>query len=211
MIVQLLKLEWQIPYLYTMNFLAHIYLSGNDEGLIIGNFIADSIKGSKYTAYPLSIQRGILLHRAIDFFTDSHPIVRASTKRLHKHHSHYSGVIVDMFYDHFLAKNWKDYSEEPLETYISSFYEMIQFNYEILPARVQRMIPHMVSNNWLLSYRTMDGIAHILWQMNQRAKGKAKMDLAILDLEMHYDTFEKEFTHFFVELIDFTQNKLKEL
>lgn len=205
------KYDRQIPYLYAMNFLAHIYLSGNDEGIIIGNFIADSIKGNKYQSYPAPIQRGILLHRAIDSFTDNHPIVRQSTKRLHQHHSHYSGVIVDMFYDHFLAKNWDDYSAEPLESYIASFYKLIKFNYDLLPSRIQRMMPHMITNNWLLSYRSMDGIAGILWQMNQRAKGKARMDTAIVDLEKHYEVFEKEFTQFFDELIDFTQHKLKEI
>lgn len=194
-----------------MNFLAHIYLSEKDEGLTIGNFIADSIKGRKYTSYPESIQRGILLHRAIDSFTDTHPIVRQSTKRLHKHHGHYSGVIVDMFYDHFLAKNWDQYCKESLESYVDAFYEMIKSNYELLPSRIQRMIPHMVSNNWLVTYRSMDGIANILWQMNQRTKGKAHMDTAILDLEKHYEAFEEEFTAFFKELIAFSKNKLKEL
>ncbi len=98
-----------------MNFLAHIYLSGNDTDLIIGNFIADGIKGKKYKKFSPGIQKGILLHREIDTFTDAHPIVRQSTKRLHKNYGHYSGIIVDILYDHFLAKNWSRYSDVPLE------------------------------------------------------------------------------------------------
>jgi len=106
-----------------MNFLAHIYLSGNNKNVTLGNFIADSIKGKKYQNFPKDIQTGILLHRAIDSYTDAHPVFKQSTKRLHKKYSHFSGVIVDIFYDHFLAKNWNDYSEIPLDTYTYNFYE----------------------------------------------------------------------------------------
>ena len=87
-----------------MNYLAHVYLSGSDQNIMIGNFIADSIKGSKYLEYPIAIQKGILLHRKIDSFTDHHPSFRNSTKKLHQRYGHYSGIIVDIFYDHFLAK-----------------------------------------------------------------------------------------------------------
>ncbi|MGB3774600.1 MAG: DUF479 domain-containing protein, partial [Leeuwenhoekiella sp.] len=96
-----------------MNFLAHIYLSQYDEQVTIGNFIADGIKGSKYKQFPIPIQKGILLHRSIDAYTDAHHLVRKSTKRLHPHYHHYSGIIVDIFYDHFLAKNWSSYSDIP--------------------------------------------------------------------------------------------------
>jgi len=89
-----------------MNFLAHIYLSFDDDEITIGNFIADSIRGNKYKHLPERVQKGIFLHREIDTYTDAHSIVRKSTKRLHKNYSHYSGIIVDIFYDHYLAKNW---------------------------------------------------------------------------------------------------------
>lgn len=194
-----------------MNFLAHIYLSGNDEGVIIGNFIADGIKGKKYKVFPETIQRGILLHRAIDSYTDAHPIVKQSTARLHKNYSHYSGVIVDILYDHFLAKNWNKYHESNLEVYIENFYELLRKNFEILPLRIQRMVPIMISQNWLLSYQSTEGIAKILSQMNVRTKGKSKMNLAILELEKYYEDFEEEFNTFFAELIIYTQNKLSEL
>ncbi|MEX0290603.1 MAG: DUF479 domain-containing protein, partial [Flavobacteriaceae bacterium] len=94
-----------------MNFLAHIYLSFGDDEITIGNFIADSIRGKKYKHLPERVQKGVILHRAIDTFTDAHPTVRQSSKRLHENYSHYSRVIVDIFYDHFLAKNWKNYSD----------------------------------------------------------------------------------------------------
>ncbi|MEZ4874773.1 MAG: acyl carrier protein phosphodiesterase [Flavobacteriaceae bacterium] len=194
-----------------MNFLAHIYLSGTNEGVMIGNFIADGIKGKKYQAFPPSIQKGILLHRAIDSYTDAHPIVKQSTARLHKNYGHYSGVIVDILYDHFLAKNWKKYSDIPLEIYVDQFYHLLKENYELLPSRIQRMIPMMVADNWLVSYATVDGIARILSQMNLRTKGKSKMNLAILELEKYYDAFEEEFTSFFNELMAYSQHKVTQL
>ena len=92
-----------------MNFLAHIYLSGNNKEITIGNFIADGIRGKDYKKYPEAIQTGILLHRQIDTFTDAHKTVRQSTKRLHENYGHYSGVIVDILYDHFLAFYNKDH------------------------------------------------------------------------------------------------------
>ena len=194
-----------------MNFLAHVYLSGTEEGIIIGNFIADGIKGKKYKVFPESIQKGILLHRAIDSYTDKHPIVKQSTARLHQNYGHYSGVIVDILYDHYLAKNWKKYHKVPLATFVENFYELLRKNYEILPARIQKMMPIMISQNWLLSYETTEGIAKILSQMNIRTKGKSKMNLAILELEKYYDDFEEEFESFFTELIAHSQNKLAQL
>lgn len=194
-----------------MNFLAHIYLSGDDEGIILGNFIADGIKGKKYLKYPKKIQKGIILHRGIDSFTDQHPTVRLSTARLHKNYGHYSGVIVDILYDHFLAKNWKKYHPRPLDKYVSDFYQLLRSNFEILPSRIQRMMPYMISDNWLLSYASVPGISKILNQMNIRTKRVSKMNFAVLELETYYAEFEAEFTSFFSELINFSDNKLKEL
>lgn len=193
-----------------MNFLAHIYLSGNDESVIIGNFIADGIKGKRYLRYPPAIAKGILLHRAIDSFTDAHPTVHQSTARLHKNYGHYSGVIVDILYDHFLAKNWSKYSEVPLDEYVADFYKLLRKNFTMLPARIQRMMPYMIADNWLLSYATVEGISKILAQMNVRTKGVSKMNLAVAELEAYYDEFEAEFTSFFDELIAFSHQKLKE-
>jgi acyl carrier protein phosphodiesterase len=194
-----------------MNFLAHIYLSGEDEGITIGNFIADGIKGKKYMKYPAKIQKGILLHRSIDSYTDHHPTVRLSTARLHKNYGHYSGVIVDILYDHYLAKNWTNYHSTPLEKYIEDFYELLRSSYEILPSRIKKMMPYMISDNWLLSYATVPGISKILSQMNVRTRGVSKMNFAVLELEEYYSEFEDEFTSFFADLITHAENKLIEL
>ncbi len=194
-----------------MNFLAHIYLSGEEEGVILGNFIADGIKGKRYLKYPPEIAKGILLHRAIDSFTDAHPTVHQSTARLHKNYSHYSGVIVDILYDHFLAKNWHRYSKKPLEQYVQDFYSLLRENFTVLPPRIQRMMPYMIADNWLLSYATVEGISKILEQMNVRTKGVSKMNLAVMELRQFYPEFEQEFTSFFEELILFSNQKRMEL
>ena len=179
--------------------------------MTLGNFIADGIKGRRYLKYPPKIQKGILLHRAIDSYTDAHPTVRQSTKRLHENYGHYSGVIVDILYDHFLAKNWSLYHEMPLEEYVNNFYNLLRDNFEILPARIQRMMPYMISDNWLLSYASVQGISTILSQMNVRTKNRSRMNFAVLELEEFYDEFEAEFTSFFDDLISYTKNKLQEL
>jgi acyl carrier protein phosphodiesterase len=194
-----------------MNFLAHIYLSGDDTEIAIGNFISDSVRGNKYKSFPIGIQKGILLHRNIDTFTDAHEIFRKSTKRLHEKYGHYSGVIVDIFYDHFLAKNWKLYSDQSLEEYTIKFYEVLLEKYDLLPARVQNLIPYLIKDNWLLSYATVDGISRVLKGMSKRTKFKSNMEFATEELKENYTLFENEFRSFFVELMAFSNNKIQEI
>ena len=194
-----------------MNFLAHIYLSGDNKLITIGNFVADGVRGNKYKTYPIEIQAGIQLHREIDTFTDAHPVFRKCTKRLHKGYSHYSGVIVDIFFDHFLAKNWKQYSDRPLEVYIDDFYTTLNKHLDSLPPRFQKLIPIMIEGNWLLSYATIDGIQLVLNGMNRRTKGVSKMDEATKELKEYYQDFETDFTEFFEELIAFSSKKRIEI
>ena len=194
-----------------MNYLAHIYLSNEEEEITLGNFIADGVKGKKYVQFPLGIQQGILLHRAIDSYTDAHPIVRKSTKRLHKKYSHYSGVIVDILYDHFLAKNWTQYHSIPLHKYTENFYNLINSNFDRLTPRIQKMMPYMIEQNWLLSYASIDGIGKILDQMNRRTNNQSKMNLAVIELTKYYKEFEEEFTLFFEDLKKYSKNKITEL
>ncbi len=194
-----------------MNFLAHLYLSGNDEKMMIGNFIADHIKGNKFLHYDTDIQHGILLHRAIDTFTDSHPIVRISKRRLDKRYGHYGGIIIDIFYDHFLAIDWKKYSEIPLDVYINSVHELLQRNYDILPQITKEVLPDMIKNNWLYNYQFAKGIQAILNRTNDRTQGKSQMHLATEDLLNQYDLFQEDFEVFFEELRAYSNKKSKEL
>ena len=194
-----------------MNFLAHIYLSGDNELITIGNLVGDGVRGNKYKLYPTEIQIGIQLHRHIDTFTDAHPIFRQCTKRLHKGYGHYSGVIVDIFFDHFLAKNWTTYSDVPLAEYIDAFYKSLSKNIEILPLRFKRITPAMIEGNWLLSYATIEGIQTVLNGMNHRTEGRSKMDEATKELREYYDAFETDFTSFFEELMTFSVKKRVEI
>lgn len=193
-----------------MNFLAHIYLSGDNDLIKIGNFMADGIRGNKYLHYPKEVQNGIILHRAIDTFTDAHPVFRKSKHRLHEKYGHYSGVIMDILYDHFLAKNWTLYSNEPLEEYVARFYKSLEDNYAILNTKTKNLMPYMFENNWLVSYATIAGIEMILFQMDYRTKHRVHMQEAIVELQEFYTEFEEEFTLFFKELkemvVDFNTN-----
>ncbi|CAM3693322.1 hypothetical protein FSS13T_15140 [Flavobacterium saliperosum S13] len=191
-----------------MNFLAHIYLSGNNDLIKIGNFIADGIRGHDYEQFPIDVQKGILLHRAIDTFTDAHPVFRQSKHRLHEAYGHYSGVIMDIFYDHFLAKNWAVYSDEKLEDYAERFYQSLRDNYDWLNPKTQAMMPSMIGRNWLASYATIEGIGMILFQMDHRTKNRVSMQNAVKELEQYYTKFESEFTAFFEELRAHVQQKL---
>ena len=195
-----------------MNFLAHIYLSGPRDLVKIGNFAADGIRGKDYLAYPLEMQLGILLHRTIDSFTDNHVLFKKSCKRLYANYRHYSRVIVDIYYDHFLARNWSDYSNETLSLFVRDFYKLANDNSAILPPRFQDLTPFMISGNWLENYANIEGITAVLRGMDKRTAMKSGMSLATKDLLTHYHLFQNEFQSFFKELIPYsnTQRQLLE-
>lgn len=194
-----------------MNYLAHIYLSGDDKDLMIGNFIADSVKGREFVGIPVKMQNGIILHRAIDKFTDSHPEVKKSIHRLFPVYSHYSAVIIDILYDHFLAANWKDFSEIPLDEYVEDFYDLLDLNFEVLPKRVQNFLPYMIEDNWLLNYASLRGIKKILFQMDQRTSNRSQMHLSLKEIKESYSEFEKEFRKFFKDLQNFSAEQITNL
>ncbi|MFH7018817.1 ACP phosphodiesterase [Flavobacterium sp. FlaQc-47] len=194
-----------------MNFLAHIYLSGDNDLIKIGNFMADGIRGKQFEHFPEEVQKGIILHRSIDTYTDSHDVFRQSTKRLHEKYHHYAGVIVDIVYDHFLAKNWTKYSDEKLEDFINRFYTSLHTNYDILTEKTQSLMPYMIERNWLLSYQTVEGIKNILTQMDRRSKNTSKMQFASEELVAFYSEFEQEFTLFFEDVKKHSKQKLLSL
>lgn len=183
-----------------MNFLAHLYLSGDDEELILGNFIADSVKGKQFLNYPPGVQKGILLHRKIDAFTDTHPIVDLSKERLRGRYRKYASVIVDVYYDHFLAANWKDYSNEELNTYAQNVYHLVQRNHFMLPERSAQFSMYMIRYNILEAYSRLEGIERVLQGMSKRARFESGMEHALEELSEHYIEFEKEFRAYFEEL-----------
>lgn len=175
---------------------------------MVGNFMADAIKGNSYLKFEEAIQQGILLHREIDTYTDHHEIVRQSKRRLNKRYNHFSGIIIDIFYDHFLAKNWHQFSAIPLELYSAEVYKVLKNNTKIYPTKVNQLLHYMVFENWLLSYQQTDEIKKVLTRMSLRTQHKSYMNLAIEDLLLHYDAFESDFLLFFNDIITFTQSKI---
>lgn len=183
-----------------MNYLAHIYLSGDNDEIKIGNFIADFIYGNQYHIFSKDIQKGILLHRAIDTYTDAHPVFRQSKKRLFPNFRHYSSVVVDMFYDHFLAKNFDNYSDIDINQFTKSFYKILERRIDDLPKKVNQIYPVMLKYNWLVSYSNLDNLRNILNQMNHKTKFPTHLEESVDLLILHYDAFEIEFATFFDDI-----------
>jgi acyl carrier protein phosphodiesterase len=189
-----------------MNFLAHAYLSGSDENLIVGNFIADFIKGKRALEdFSPAIREGIYLHRAIDAFTDTHPIVSISKNRLRVKYRHYASVIVDVFYDHFLANEWDSFHQIGLKDFTKTFYDVLQRHRHSLPERSQHMLPYMIRQNWLLAYASINGISEALGGMSRRTAFDSRMDEAVEELQRFYPEFQSEFRAFFPELVQHAQ------
>ena len=187
-----------------MNHLAHLFLSQRDTDLMVGNFIADHIKSTKLSSFSEGIQNGILMHRAIDHFTDTHPIVKKSKQRLFPKYSHYAAVLVDMFYDHILAKNWSNYSPISLESFSQSAYKILKSKTAELPSRSVMVLDYMSRQDWLTSYGSIEGMGKALNGISRRAKFNSKMEEAIVDLQRDFKLYEAEFTPFFKELFEYS-------
>ena len=194
-----------------MNFLAHAYLSFGHDGILVGNLAADFIKGKEIQRYDKEILIGILLHREIDSFTDSHPLVKAGQSYLRPRFRHYSTVITDIFFDYFLGKNWERYSEIPLESFANQTYQTIDQHLNLLPDTFKNMFVWMKSQNWLYHYREIEGIQKALTGLSRRTTFDSKMNEAPEILLEKEAEFELIFFAFFKELETFARHKLLEL
>lgn len=188
-----------------MNFLAHLYLSGDDEMVMVGNFIADHLKGHEWKNFPEAIQRGVRMHRFIDEFTDSHPVVERSKALLRPGFRKYSPVICDIFYDHFLAAAWSVYSTVDMDDYSKNVYAMLHQYEQYLPERTKAMMVYMERDNWLKNYASLQGLDMALKGMSRRASFDNNMNHAADFLQQHYPDFKKDFDDFFPELQKNTQ------
>lgn len=192
-----------------MNFLGHIYLSGDDDQLIIGNFIADCVKGKKYLDYPEGIQKGILLHRSIDSFTDNNTHIQQIKTVLRPTYKLYSGVVTDLFVDHYLAANWLNFSKKPLKEYSEEVYKIFQLNYEILPAKIQGFMSNLIERNRLLSYSEISGVEEALMIMAYKTSLPGKSAEAIKILKGNYDELKTLSLQFITEVSSFTKTELE--
>jgi len=192
-----------------MNFLAHIYLSGKNDEIKLGNFIGDYVKGTAYNNYSPLIRKGILLHRKIDSFTDAHQIVRKHKSLFYSKYHKYAGVIIDIIYDHFLARYWHMFSEVDYNEYIISIYKFLTSNLENMPQEISKIVPNLIYHNWLNSYKTIKGIENVLIGMSKGTSLPSESNYAILILRQHYGDIKNEFFTYFPQLIEYVKNELE--
>ena len=185
-----------------MNYLAHFYLSRRSQELIVGSWLGDFVKGSDYSQYPAQIQQGIFLHRKIDSFTDSHPAVLGSRRRINNEYRHLKGILIDVFFDHFLATHWSNYSPLSLEDFASQVYLALDSYSDNLPHDAKNILPRMIDNNWLASYADTENIGRALKGISGRLKRPNNLSNGIAELHAHYSGFEQDFNDFFPEVIE---------
>jgi acyl carrier protein phosphodiesterase len=179
-----------------VNYLGHLCLSPPGEDALLGSLLGDFVKGPLLAADSSALVRGIALHRKLDAFTDAHPAVIASRQRVSAQRRRYAGIIVDMFYDHFLARNWTDYHDEPLAAFSARVYAMLQRRHGELPARLQQMAPQMIAGDWLCSYAEVESIARALDRIGTRLRRENRLHGAGEELVGCYAQFESDFRAF---------------
>lgn len=192
-----------------MNYLAHLYLADNSDESMLGNFLGDFANKSLENNYEYPIREGIFMHRRLDTFTDSNPIFLDSKRRISDSNRRFAGVLIDMSYDHFLAKNWRQFSTVPLEEYADNFYSILKKYYYCLPDKLTKRMPYMIEENWLVSYRHIDGIKKSLNRISSRfSNSKHQLMNPIDELISNYDSLENDFKRFFPCAIKYA-DKLK--
>ena len=194
-----------------MNYLAHIYLSDNSEENMLGNFLGDFVNKALENEFEYSIKQGIFMHKKLDTFTDSHPDFLRSRKRISSTNRRLAGVLIDIFYDHFLAKNWHDYSSITLEEYADNFYNILKkFSYCLLNKLMTRM-PFIIEENWLLSYRDIIGIERTVERIAKRfSNTRHPLVKPIDELINNYESLENDFKSFYPEAIEYA-DKLRRM
>ena len=197
-----------------MNHLAHVFLSGKEADMTRGNLIADFVTGRDARQCAPRFKRGIQLHYAIDIFTDTHPIVKLSTKHLHTYHHKYAPVVVDVFYDYFLARNWQIYApqmdvETDMRSFINDTYKILQEDTSDLPENFSKLLPNMIKNDWLFQGTQLEGQKKIFTMLGKRAKFENDFENAVQHLIKFHDEIEHEFNLFFPDLIKHVQTILQ--
>lgn len=190
-----------------MNYLGHLYLAEDNSASLVGNLLGDFVKGSISAEFPDEIRYGIALHRKVDVFTDSHEMVRASMKRITPARRRFAGIMVDMFYDHFLAKNWQQFSDIPLQQFSENVYGALLEHHALLPDRLKWMLPYIIEENWLVSYREIEAIDRALNRLSKRFRRKNTLPNAAEELAANYEALEDDFHKFFPDLVKFVQTQ----
>jgi acyl carrier protein phosphodiesterase len=195
-----------------MNYLAHAYLSFNQPEVLVGNIISDFIKGKKQFDYPLAIQKGIQLHRAIDTFTDTHPVTKLLKSYFQVPYRLYSGAFADIVYDHFLAIDKTIFkTEENLHSFTQQVYFILENNVSNLPDAFKNMLPYMKKQNWLYHYQYKEGIQKSFGGLVRRAVYLTESDIAFALFNKNYKEMKDCYHNFFPHLHKFAAHKFKEL
>ena len=194
-----------------MNYLAHAYLSfGNDE-ILLGNMISDFVKGKKQFSYPATVHKGILLHRAIDEFTDFHPVIKEAKTVFHADYRLYSGAFIDVAFDHFLAIDEVSFEKESLIDFSLNTYVKLRQQTKVMPDSFRRMFFYMEHDNWLYGYRTRHGIYQSFGGLVKRAAYLHESTPAIKIFDQYYSFLQDCFNEFWKELKPFAYEKYQEL
>ena len=192
-----------------MNFLAHAHLSGDNDDLLFGNFIADAVKGNGLIKFPEDIQNGIRIHRKIDSFTDTHEIFKQTLDRIRKHFGKFAGIVVDIYYDHFLAHNWHKFSQQDLPAYSDHVYKILEDRYDFLPDRTRMMLPFLTSQNWLLAYANFNGLNSVFQGMDRRTGLKSGMANAVPVLMENYEGIKDDFFRYYPLLEEYCKTEIE--
>ena len=188
-----------------MNYLAHLYLSAPTEDAWLGSLLGDFVKGPLDQRYSQHITYAIALHRRIDSFTDAHPVVLRSKSRVSAVRRRYAGIMIDMFYDHFLASNWSEFHDEPLKVFTARIYEILRNRSAILPDQLNYMAPRMTQSDWLASYAHIDSIHSALDRMGNRLKRDNRLLNSADELRDHYAALESDFRIFMPQVVQFAR------
>ncbi len=184
-----------------MNFLGHLVLSGDNEDILYGNFIGDSIKGKSYNNFNEPIKKGILLHRFIDHFTDHHPAYLNGKRRMYEKLPKVSGIVLDILYDHILWLNWDAYFSIDTDKFINSCYEILDSRVDQMPKRVSLMYWYMKKDNWLYNYQFEWGIYKALSDLEKRITPSIDIDKVKSIFNNHRSQYISEFDDFFCEIM----------
>ena len=183
-----------------MNYVAHQFLSFRNPEIQIGNLYGEIVRGKNLITYGAGIRKGILLHREIDSFTDSHPLVKNSSHKFHERFGKYAPVIVDVLYDYLLIRNWENYSPVSFDKFVDNCYELFRLNFDLFPAKLQYIVKHLLEHDWFRNYSTIEGVGLTLRGISQRSKFPNEIELATKEIEIYLSEFEADFFQFFPEI-----------
>lgn len=184
-----------------MNLVTHQLLSFDNPDWQVGNHLGEIVKGKKYLDYPPGIQKGILLHRFIDSYSDSHPIVKNSTSKLHKNYSKFSPIIIDVYYDFLLIKNWELFSSEDFESFKTKCYQVLKDSEHLYPPKLLKFTQALIKYDWFEKYKTYEGLEITLTNMGSRTTFQNNMHMAVRDLYLNETSLEEDFLLFMPDIV----------